>query len=167
MRKQLFTGLLILLEMISTNVVSADEIRMKDIDTLSKKNKVIIINKNELSKYLHLNKKKPKTLHKSDNKKSVVRSSVKNKVSQKLIAKKISKKALLINKIKNKNLIESLSIYEKYMAKNGKSKIAEEMILKKAEKIKNLDFDFFKKDFLQCNVKRLSNIIKDLNNEYK
>ena len=53
------------------------------------------------------------------------------------------------------------------MVKNGKSKIIDEIILQKAKKLKNLDFDFFKKDFLHCNVKRLSNIIKDLNNEYK
>jgi len=148
MKRRLFTGLLVLLEMISTNVVSADEIKMKDIDTLSKKNKVIIINKNELSKYLHLKKKKTKVIHKS-------------------IVKKLSKEILLRNKIKNRNLIESLLLYKNFMVKNGKSKIIDEIILQKAKKLKNLDFDFFKKDFLQCNVKRLSNIIKDLNNEYK
>jgi len=150
MRKQLFTSLLVLLGTIFISSVFADEIKMKDINALSKNNKVILINKNELGKYLHLNKIKSKPIHK-------------------LTIKKINKKPKLfnINSIKNKNLIESLLVYKKFMIENSKSKNAENMILKKAKKIKNLDYDFFKEDLLHCNVNKLSNIIKELKNEFK
>jgi len=150
MTKQLLTGLLVLSGTIFISSVSANEIKMKDINTLSKKNKVILINKNELGKYLHLTKIKSKPIHE-------------------LVIKKVNKKPKLfnINKIKDKNLIGSLLVYKKFMIENGKSKNAENMILKKAKKIKNLDYDFFKEDFLHCNVNKLSNIIKELSNEFK
>lgn len=147
-------------ELVFANTVFANEIKMKDINTLSKKNKVIIINKNELSKYLHLKKSKNKDLIKA-------KTFVKKTTKYNSATKKIDEEKLLKNKIKNKNLIESLILYKKFIVKNQRSKTIDNIILKKARKIKNLDFEFFVKDFLNCNVKTLSNIIKELKHEFK